>query len=41
MNRNESLGLPIAKGAEAGAGVLAGKDDLDAILCADKLRMVW
>lgn len=36
-----SLGLPVTKRAEAGAGVLAGENDLDAVLCADELRVIW
>jgi len=41
MDGDVALRLPVAEGAEAGPGVLAGKDDPDAVLCADKLRVVW
>lgn len=39
--RDVALGLPVTEGPEAGAGGFAGEDDLNAVFCADELRVVW
>jgi hypothetical protein len=37
----EAVCLPLAKCAKARAGGFAGEDNLDAVLCADKLGVFW